>query len=226
MLQFLSPISPERLPVLLSAWCNTTKLIVADPDFVRDLGLYFVLVAISLHGSLFIEKCWLPSLCQLSPDPKGVSSSCEQLEQLVLGPALSWGASCTSWPWWSKAEVAEADTSVIQGIAGLWPRYLCSGQSWRPTISEDFHIFPSLLALVKQFPWDPLYPFVLVFFFPAKLYIKYVSTDVGSREQSMYMHMSDIFSYYFWQYVFSAWNNILYSYVSIAANQASFLFYS
>lgn len=223
MLQFLCPDSPERLPVLLSAWCNSALLIATDHDFVSNLGLYFVLVAISLRVSLFIEKCWLPNLCQLSPDPKGVSSSCEQLEQLVLGPALSLAVPCssTSQPWWSKAE---ADTSVIQGIAGLWLRYLCSGQGWRPTISEDLPIFPSLLAPVKQFPWDPLYPFV--FFFPAKLYIKYVSTDVGSREQSMYMHMSDLFSCYFWQCVFSAWNNILYNYVSIAANQASFLSYS
>lgn len=55
----------------------------------------------------------------------------------------------------------------------------------------------------------PLGPSVsfCVEFFPAKLYVKYISTDVGSGEQSMYMHMSDMFSYYFWQYVFSAWNN-------------------
>lgn len=67
-------------------------------------------------------------------------------------PSLGGASLCAPWAWWSKAEVAEADTSVIPRITGLWPCYLCSGQGWRPTVSEDFPIFSSLLAPVKQFP--------------------------------------------------------------------------
>lgn len=49
--------------------------------------------------------------------------------------------------------------------------------------------------------------FFSVVFCPAKLYVECISSGVGSGEQSMYMHMSDMFSYYFRRCVFSAWNN-------------------
>lgn len=40
-------------------------------------------------------------------------------------PFLGSASLCTPWAWWSKAEVAEADTSVIPGIAGLWELLGC-----------------------------------------------------------------------------------------------------
>lgn len=167
MLQFLCPNSPERLPALLSAWCNTTKLIAADHDFVRSLGLYFILyMFLCLLRSAGYPTC--ASCPQILREcPAAVSS----WNNLFLVQPFPWrclalhtlGMVEQGWGGWGRYLCNPRNCWAV-GIAGLWPCYLCSGKGWRPTVSEDFPIFSSLLAPVKQFPWDPLYPFVLFFF--------------------------------------------------------------
>lgn len=67
-----------------------------------------------------------------------------------------------------------------------------------------FLFYATFVGTCEAIPLGPDVSFYVLFFFPAKLYIKCISIDVGSGEQSMYMHMSDMFSYYFWHCVFSA----------------------
>lgn len=95
---------------------------------------------------------------------------------------------------------------VEQGWEG-WGRYLCNPRNYMLGCG----LAVCVLGRAEEQPYLRIFLFSQVYwhlwsnslgthcilwcwFFPAKLYIKYVSTDVGSREQSMYMHISDVFS--------------------------------
>lgn len=114
-------------------------------------------------------------------------------------------SSCTPRAQWSAAVAAEEDTALHPRN---WDRTLagcCLDRPEDPPWLRVFLFYPVCWHLWSHSLGTEC--ILLCCFFPAKLYVKYISTGVGSGEQSMYMHMSDMFSYYFWQYVFSAWNN-------------------
>lgn len=145
-------------------------------------------------------------------------TACSRASPFLGGASLlhTLGMVEQGWGGWGRCLCNPRNCWAVPSLLALWAG-LQTNHIW------GFSYFPKFIGTCEAIPLGTTVSFC-VGFSPAKLYIKYVSSDVGSGEQSMYMHMSDIFSYYFWQYVFSAWNNILYCYVSIAANQASFLF--
>lgn len=126
----VSPLSPP--PQALKALCFT--LIANSPLqlSLRKQSSYYWQSYLKNASMwlLFIGQHWLPNLCQLSLKHRAVSSSCEHLEQLCLGPAFSLvvPGSCTPSVQHSEAEAAEEHASVSpRSWWGLCLRCLLSG---------------------------------------------------------------------------------------------------